>query len=44
MPPKKEKKEKKAKQPQKAIATRPILPLIRKQIKEKENEQQDDVS
>ncbi|KAA6385744.1 MAG: hypothetical protein EZS28_018729 [Streblomastix strix] len=35
------KKGKKAKKSQKAIATRPILPLIRKSIKEKENQQQD---
>ncbi|KAA6374066.1 MAG: hypothetical protein EZS28_030408 [Streblomastix strix] len=35
------KKGKKAKKSQKAIATRPILPLIRKSIKEKENQQYD---
>ncbi|KAA6389348.1 MAG: hypothetical protein EZS28_015126 [Streblomastix strix] len=40
MPP----KGKKAKKSQKAIATRQILPLIRKQFKEKENQQQDPVS
>ncbi|KAA6380763.1 MAG: hypothetical protein EZS28_023710 [Streblomastix strix] len=34
------KKEKKAKKSQKAIATRPILPLIRRSIKEKEKQQQ----
>ncbi|KAA6358168.1 MAG: hypothetical protein EZS28_046305, partial [Streblomastix strix] len=41
MPPKKEKKAKKS---YKAIATRPILPLIRKSIKEKEKQQQESES